>query len=473
MKNFSLKRLVLILGMFIVIPIYAFALYKYNGSKVVYTVFTVITHLLLLSGFINKSIFFDAFIGVFFWLGFWLKLSIRVAFNDGIFNESVGMFDGLPTSYDKALIIVIFAFGGLMLAQYLRKLLFLDYKYMSYFSSTTALSKLYFRYRKLVLLVFFISVIFVGLTNYLYVIYQKGHISHSIFPWYINSGYKWLLMFGLSSFLSMFLYMEIKKHGKPNYLTIAMGLFECFISSVSLLSRASIVNSSAIFYGSLLYANLKKIKIRYMYVSILTFSILFMFAFSVYVVNCARADKFNDYSKFTQSRANLVKQITFPLFIDRWVGMEGVMAVSSFQNLGYDLLEEAFAESYDENKPSFYDQMVNSNYLKNDFNRYHHTSMPGLVGFLFYSGSLSFVFTAMLCFGLFASLIEIFAFKFSAGNMIFSSLIGQVVAYRFLNFGYVPNQSYLLLVSILLNILLFYSILKFFTYILQVKKRSL
>ena len=96
-----------------------------------------------------------------------MKLSIRVAFSDGIFNESVGMFDGLPTSYDKALIIVIFAFGGLMLAQYLRKLLFLDYKYMSYFGSTTALSKLYFRYRKLVLLVFFISVIFVGLTNYL------------------------------------------------------------------------------------------------------------------------------------------------------------------------------------------------------------------------------------------------------------------------------------------------------------------
>ena len=53
-------------------------------------------------------------------------------------------------------------------------------------------------------------------------------------------------------------------------------------------------------------------------------------------------------------------------------------------------------------------------------------------------------------------MLELTAYKLSNKNIIFASLIGQVVAYRLIHFGYIPAQSYLLVGSIILNILVYY-----------------
>ena len=66
------------------------ALFQYKGHLYIYLLFSAASNLLLYFGFRKNAIFFDTFIGVFFWLGFWLKFSIRVAFMDGLFQESVG-----------------------------------------------------------------------------------------------------------------------------------------------------------------------------------------------------------------------------------------------------------------------------------------------------------------------------------------------------------------------------------------------
>ena len=66
-----------------------------------------------------------------------------------------------------------------------------------------------------------------------------------------------------------------------------------------------------------------------------------------------------------------------------------------------------------------------------------------------------------LCF--FASLIEFFCFKLSNKNIFLCSLIGQIIAYRFAHFGYLPASSYKLFLSIILTIIvvfLFQKILK-------------
>ena len=41
-------------------------------------------------------------------------------------------------------------------------------------------------------------------------------------------------------------------------------------------------------------------------------------------------------------------------------------------------------------------------------------------------------------------------------NVIFSSLIGQIIAFRFIHFGYLPHQTYLLFSAIFLSILMIY-----------------
>jgi hypothetical protein len=55
---------------------------------------------------------------------------------------------------------------------------------------------------------------------------------------------------------------------------------------------------------------------------------------------------------------------------------------------------------------------------------------------------------------LIASAIEIATYFFAGKNLILCSLLGQVIAYRYAHFGYVPAQSYLLFGTIALNIAL-------------------
>lgn len=90
---------------------------------------------------------------------------------------------------------------------------------------------------------------------------------------------------------------------------------------------------------------------------------------------------------------------------------------------------------------------------------FHFVSLSGIVAFFFYPGSCSFLFFLVFC-HIFsrsgAALVEIFVYKFGGRNVVLCSLFGQVVAYRFMNFGYVPAQKYLLFGSIMLNVLLIY-----------------
>ena len=59
-------------------------------------------------------------------------------------------------------------------------------------------------------------------------------------------------------------------------------------------------------------------------------------------------------------------------------------------------------------------------------------------------------------FSFFGSFVEIVTHKMGKGNMLLSALMAQVVAYRFIHFGYVPAQSYLLFGTIFLNIFIIY-----------------
>ena len=86
-------------------------------------------------------------------------------------------------------------------------------------------------------------------------------------------------------------------------------------------------------------------------------------------------------------------------------------------------------------------------------------TLPGVIAFMYYLGSYKLLFLSILLLSLLGSSIEFAAFKASSKNLIFSALIGQVIAFRFIHFGYLPSQSYLLFGSIFLTIEMFYIII--------------
>jgi len=78
---------------------------RYEGHWFIYLLFTLLANTLLANGFRKNAIFFDTFIGIFLWLGFWLKFSVRDAFTSGVFQEPVGAFGGSVEAFDKVLLI--------------------------------------------------------------------------------------------------------------------------------------------------------------------------------------------------------------------------------------------------------------------------------------------------------------------------------------------------------------------------------
>ncbi len=379
-----------------------------------------------------------------------LKLTLRVAFFEGFFNEAVGNFDKSGIAFDRSLLVATCGLSGLLLVSLIRRKLFFNYPKQQDNFKQINLFNFYLKYRKNILFLFVLFFIFIATSNVMLGIYQKGSITLTQLPLGLNGLYKWLLLFGLASFSAVILNFEFKRTKKISILVIFLSLLESFFSNVSMLSRGMILNAGALLYGVFVKLNINAIKTRINSLVVVIFMFIIMFVSSALLVNYFRA------SLFSNTEYD-IKQSTKPLFIDRWVGMEGVMAVSSYSNLSWGLWNKALKESYNENENSFFDiNFIKSPYINTDKTKHHFISLPGIVAFFFYPGSFCFLFVSMFLLGGLAASIEYLVYKLGGGNLILSALFGQVIAYRFASFGYVPAQSYLLLGALFLNLFIIY-----------------
>lgn len=160
----------------------------------------------------------------------------------------------------------------------------------------------------------------------------------------------------------------------------------------------------------------------------------------------------NDFSKE-------LNQIIF-LIAGRWVGIEGVMTVYANKNMGWDKLKLSFKDEFNFSN-SFYENYVKGSRHIYEINPEIYTVyVPGVIGFLYYANSFLFLFLGIFIFCIVCSYIEFFAYKISKQNIIFSYLIGNVLAYRLAHFGYMPQNTYKILLAILFNFLLIILIYK-------------
>ena len=469
LQDFSLVRIFQTLLLLVIIFLFIAALNEYKGENYIYVIFTIVSSALIFSGFRKNAIFFDTFIGVFLWLGFWLKLTIRVAYMDGQFHEPVGNFDGSAVEFDRTLLVASCGFLGILLASYFREKFLFVYPSVINETAQKGLFMFYKNHRKTLLLGFVALFFTVAITNVYLGIYQRGTIPNTILPYGLNGIYKWLLLFGLTSVSAVILKFEYTMAKKTTYLVAVIGLMESFVSNVSLLSRGMILNTGALVYGVLRGLKLYQIKsnIRFLVICFVIF--ITLFGSSVVVVNYLRANSFHiQNTQITKHALERTSQQTSILFLDRWVGIEGVMAVSSYPDLGLDLWKNAWQETYSENETSFYDiNLITSPYLTDktlNLTKHHFISLPGIVAFCFYPGSYLFLFFCMFVIGMFASTLELITFKMGGKNIILCALLAQVIAFRFASFGYVPAQSYLLFGTIFINILMIFMTDKFLTF---------
>lgn len=123
------------------------------------------------------------------------------------------------------------------------------------------------------------------------------------------------------------------------------------------------------------------------------------------------------------------------LFIGRWVGLEGVLAVTSAEGLGPDLLMEGLREDPAKGVESLYQKMANSTYAKYD--DFLFMTIPGPLAVLMYGGSVLIMACGMAGFFVLCYAVERFA-DILLRNPAASAVVGVSLAYLLvqLNFLY-------------------------------------
>ena len=114
------------------------------------------------------------------------------------------------------------------------------------------------------------------------------------------------------------------------------------------------------------------------------------------------------------------------LFISRWVGLEGVLAVTSADGLGPDLLERGLLETPGAGVDSLYQRMADSPYTKYD--DFVFMTIPGPLAVLMYGGSLAILACGMAGFFVLCYAMERLA-DVLLRNPATSAVVGVSLAY--------------------------------------------
>lgn len=476
----SFKRLLSVGILVLIFTLLIFGFRAYSGNKLIYLLFTTVSTFSLFYGFREKSIFFDNFISLLLWLGFWFKFTIQISFLNSQFPEGVGLFDHKPSSYDQVLLISSVGLVSFSLASFLRNLFF-NYENIKFDNlDLSNVGNFLSNNKKKIINLFIFIILLLGFLNFHFSFFQKGVIPKVGLPFGASNIFNWLLFFGFTSFFSILIFIFYLGNLRHKKNIIYLALLECFISSVSQLSRAMIFNGGSIIFG--LHQTLVKagIKIRKSDIFKLCLILSLLFILSLYVVSKLRQAKdfpighqvhsylptLSSSSENTSNAVNMsndvIKELNQVLFLvgGRWVGIEGIMTIVSNPDKGFLFFKRSFNEKFNYSN-SFYENVVKKNihsYEKKPplFTVY----VPGMIGYLYYTGSVFFLITSIIFVCFVCSFLEFFALRASKNNLIFCSLIGNILSYRVAHFGYMPINTYKILAAIILTIFLVFFFMK-------------
>ena len=455
------------------------SLSKYTNILATYTLFNIFSFCIFFKIISKKSYFFEKFLSFYLFMGFFVKFHFFTIYLPDYFL-TLGISNLSQEGLEEALNVSILAFITFLLVSYVLKKFFFNSRSNSqaidlskYKGCIFAFSK---HYTKIYLLYFIFALFFIS-ANLKYNIYSKGNISDA--PQIINLIFSYFLTVGLPFIFLSILHFDFLRKKSISAILIFYNILESFFISLSLLSRNFILNLLVFFVGFYsIYSKKdykKEINFRLTLIS-LVLLLITSIAISLFLVDRKRNHDFNNVS-IIQETSNILTpenpQVIFSsltsillnpkiraLLFDRWVGLESVSAVVSYTNKNFRLLKMGLKEEK-MNELSFFDKnFIDSPYKNIDFTKKNFITVPGFIAFLYYPGSYLFLVVAVSFFIFTGFYIENLAFKFSFGNDMLAAFVANLIAYRFVSFGYVPKNSVIFIIIILLSLFGYYFFLK-------------
>lgn len=533
MNFFSPINIIQKLAIFLTFVLFVMGASEYPGSKSIYTIFSLIFTVLLLSGFYRQDAYGYLFLVVFLWLGFWFKLTIHMVF-DKPFMEAVGGFygEGLawfetniipPITYshkvdlqwDKVLTVAMIAALGVLAARVIWFWFARNQEICV--RELQIVPGWYPRFRKYLWpLVMTITIAF-AVANFYWGILMIGLAPRTVLPWPLNAIIAWMVSTGCVMAIASLTWWDIniKKSATTGVVAI---IVEGCISTITLLSRATYI-FHVIPQFLALYLNKKKIGPLFWRIGIvITLIFLAVFFISNISVTQLREHYYSDastniqpknrqevilsdrvrnhpksswnYHNFTELEAierqiaaikqsklsgeDVAEQLEklmrerekleglilsdgaytkrlyegtkyyigniLSLAAGRWVGVEGVMAVSAYHNKGMEEFMSVVFERRQIGTASIYQKISNSLYQGVDNERFLFATIPGVAAFFYISDSLIVVFSGVLLLVLLLLMSERIV-KILTNNPLLCALFGLSAANVIAQFGLAPLDN--------------------------------
>jgi hypothetical protein len=456
------QKLKTVLGLFW-LTLFIAGLLNFAGSKLIYTIFSFTSLAMLLSGVYRQVSYGYLFLVVFLWLGFWFKLTANfLLFGHFPFGEPVGNFSGSAHAWNQVLGIAMAGSTGVLLGRFIYAL----FRPVSFADTVRAKAPSWYpAIRTWLWAVILLTTAVLAISNVIYGIHQIGVTPRTIFPWPLNALIAWILNIGSALAISVLIWWDTA--GKKNLMLPLYAMQgEAFLSTVSVISRSAFPFHTI----PLLLAifGIKETSRRYSQKQVVlllaTFAALFLA--SIAAVSFLRDFQYAASkaaptpTPISATAATVATSEPIPsetldppakpvssfrlilihqLLVNRWIGLEGVMAVSSYAEKSSSLLWDMLTEIREAGKVTAYQKISNSGYQTVD-GKYQFASLPGIFGFLYFSGSLWLVVGGLAAFAAFTIASERIIFLLTR-NPLLCSLYGMTLANTIAQFGMTPRQD--------------------------------
>jgi hypothetical protein len=381
---------------------------------------------------------------IFIYLGFWLKFSYFVIFNEYkltyfVEQNRIGPHPNVE-NYPKVLIISSLSFCVIFINYFVYSKLFNKISF-----NTIKLKYLYFIFLKnKFLLQFLIFILFsILVLNFFFDFYYKGQLNPNLFSKIIN------ITISILPYIILCLLIDYstKIKNKIKYLFISFSTG--FLENLSILSRAMIFAQFSIFIPSI-EKIIKKIKIKKFFYFFTI--ILVIFVMSVFLVNYLRFKKNNDFlnkkenlitlenlnSKKNSSVDKVFKNIKDleSLFFYRWVGIDALINVLNNN--------ERKVSNYFISNNNFYVREFMPDYDIGSAKVYIETIItPGFIAYSFYGNNLffSFIILSLIIFAVF--FLEKLTLLLTCSKTL-SSFLSYYLVWRTIHLGHSMFNTLLL-----------------------------
>lgn len=436
------SELFLVLGLSLDLIISLLAADAYLGSTLIFFTFCVTFAIMWGLIWVGEKSYFYLFLSSFWLLGFWFKACVHLILGYA-FVEPIGQFNSSGGEWDKVLIISQVAALAALIFR-LIQIYFLGKRENNNFDTLSLknVPNWYAYHSRFVWFFSIICIILVVIINSYFSINQAGLIPLYVFPYKINAVIAGLVNTGFAFWIAVLVWWDINL-GKGLWFRVAGIIFSGFMCSISILSRGFFV-FQVFHYLPSIYFNRTKLKISLKQFVLIFILFLLGAGCTATLTTVMRGPLYEGKDLFVQEEISTsgeeighAFQKVLTLLADRWVGLEGVMAVSSYPNKDMVLFFRGWNEKASYNQKPMFEYIANSIYVDPDYpnaEKYNFLSLPGLIAMLNYSGSLGVVFLGVIIFFIFFSFSEWCIIRF-IGNPFVLSFFGMYAAVLVSQFG--------------------------------------